>query len=409
MTLNASHALAGAAFLAPPLAVVAPLGLAPLLAATALAVLLARIRDGRHQPLRAKPVAVLFGLVVVLSLVSALWSIVPSLTLARTPQLLAALACGWLLLDAALGLGHTARQRVGRLLVAGFVVALALLAIERLADFPIRRLHGDAQTDLISLTVPYKRALTVLAIMVWPAALVLWRRRPVHAALLLAATFGVLLMYDGGSARSALLFGLAVAGVAALAPQAAARGLAGLLIVYIAAAPLLHGRLLEPKTMGITMPAPGQPGHPFLARSGYHRLLIWHFTAERIAERPALGWGFDSARAIPGGKQNLDWAEQAMPLHPHNAVLQIWLELGLGGGVLLGILVGWALSRLGGSAWPRPDKAAALAVTASLAGVACLSYGVWQSWWMAAMLLAVALTAALVGGPATPRAAAATG
>ena len=35
--------------------------------------------------------------------------------------------------------------------------------------------------------------------------------------------------------------------------------------------------------------------------SAGHRLLIWSFTGNRIAEHPVLGWGLDSSRAIPGG------------------------------------------------------------------------------------------------------------
>ena len=35
--------------------------------------------------------------------------------------------------------------------------------------------------------------------------------------------------------------------------------------------------------------------------SAGHRLEIWHFAGQRIAERPLLGWGLDASRAIPGG------------------------------------------------------------------------------------------------------------
>ncbi len=67
---------------------------------------------------------------------------------------------------------------------------------------------------------------------------------------------------------------------------------------------------------------------PWIKYSGIHRLLIWRFTADRIAERPALGWGMDASRALPGGKTDLAQlfpdagllpGSEALPLHPHDA------------------------------------------------------------------------------------------
>ena len=72
-----------------------------------------------------------------------------------------------------------------------------------------------------------------------------------------------------------------------------------------------------------------------LPRSTYHRLLVWGFTADRIEERPVLGWGLNASRAVPGGAKSLDVSEPALPLHPHNAALQWRLELGI-----LGVLFG---------------------------------------------------------------------
>ena len=63
-----------------------------------------------------------------------------------------------------------------------------------------------------------------------------------------------------------------------------------------------------------------------------------------VFQRPLLGWGLDTSRAIPGGTDLrpihyiVPWSDkpithpdQNLPLHPHNAALQIWLELGLFG------------------------------------------------------------------------------
>ena len=396
--LRVAHVLAAAAAVAPALAALAPLGLAPLLVVAALAALALRIRHAPRRPWRLKPLAALFALLVAFGLVSAIWSIGPAASIRQSLQLLAVLACGWVLLDAAVALGHEDRRRVGDLLVAGITVAIGILAVERVADFPIRRLTGYMPADPVALLTSYKRGLTVLVLLVWPAALVLWCRQRASAALLAVAVLGILLVYDGGSARFAALLALVVAGAAMLAARAVARTLAALLVVYIAAAPLLHLRLLDAATLGIDAPKAEDAHLGSVPRSGYHRLLIWHFAAVRIAERPVLGWGLDAARAIPGGDRLLDRSEQAMPLHPHNVALQVWLELGLPGAVLLGMLVGWTMGRVNAASWPRVDKAAALGLAAATAAVANLSYGIWQSWWLAAMLLTAAFGAAVLSG-----------
>src|SRR5205814_7090354 len=75
--------------------------------------------------------------------------------------------------------------------------------------------------------------------------------------------------------------------------------------------------------------------------SAAHRLEIWGFVAERVRQRPVTGWGLDAARRLPGGTtpvvihhcdetgrpNGIALSHQPLPLHPHNAVLQVGLEL----------------------------------------------------------------------------------
>ena len=113
--------------------------------------------------------------------------------------------------------------------------------------------------------------------------------------------------------------------------------------------------------------------------------MIWSFAGERIAERPLAGWGLDAARGIPGGKDPIRPGETWLPLHPHNAPLQVWLELGVPGAVLFALLVALPWYGLAVVPWPRIFVAAAgtslaIALIASLA-----TYGIWQEWWVATL------------------------
>jgi O-antigen ligase len=82
---------------------------------------------------------------------------------------------------------------------------------------------------------------------------------------------------------------------------------------------------------------------------------------------------------------------QVLPLHPHNGALQVWLELG-GIGALIAAALAWSL---GGAAARSRCPPAAAGALASAAVTAMLSFGAWQAWWIAAMLLAAAVCAGL--------------
>ncbi len=135
-----------------------------------------------------------------------------------------------------------------------------------------------------------------------------------------------------------------------------------------------------------------------------HRLKIWRFVADVIAERPLAGWGLNASRELPGGNVEIAPGANRLPLHPHNAFLQVWVELGAIGvalGAALGITALWAAMTLrppaAGDA--RCARASALALIASGSLVAGVAYGIWQGWWMAALWLAAGFMAA-IGGPA---------
>ncbi len=79
-----------------------------------------------------------------------------------------------------------------------------------------------------------------------------------------------------------------------------------------------------------------------------------------------------------------------MGVHPHNASLQIWLELGGLGALLTAILV-IALWRIIGALTDPAARAGATAMLLSALTVANLSFGIWQTWWMATLTAAAVL------------------
>jgi O-antigen ligase len=107
------------------------------------------------------------------------------------------------------------------------------------------------------------------------------------------------------------------------------------------------------------------------------RLGIWRFAADRVAEHPWRGWGLDAARAFG----------DSIPLHPHDGAVQVWLELGLPGAVMVTAL--WlGLLRRVGAAPDRLQRAAAAGAMSAYLAIGAVSFGVWQPWWLAVGILA---------------------
>ncbi len=134
------------------------------------------------------------------------------------------------------------------------------------------------------------------------------------------------------------------------------------------------------------------------------RLEAWSYAAGRIGERPLVGWGFDASRTMTE-TITFDGADvPAMPLHPHNAGLHLWLETGLVGAALAAALVlaiARAVARAPGLT--REQAVAACASAAAYAAMAQASYGVWQEWWVATIAWAAAASA--LTGPGAERSA----
>lgn len=185
----------------------------------------------------------------------------------------------------------------------------------------------------------------------------------------------------------ALIGAILAVAAAALLGKRSIRVLITLGAIYLIAMPLIIELLPSPAEIADAVAASG------LNPNETHRLYIWSFTTEKILDHPWLGWGMDAARSLDPEHQTVPWGAKMMPLHPHNAALQIWLELGLAGAVLaVGLMIHLfaSLKRL------APGSAILLATIGLIAAYAIyggLAFGVWQSWWIA---LAWLLTAAQV-------------
>lgn len=378
------------AVLVPPLALILPLSLSAVLPGFAAVTVIAawRRRDWPAPPLPAIGLAIAF---LAWALASAGWSPAPGAAL-RTAGVIAGLAASglWLVALARAAAAET-RGRIGAALLVGVVLAVALLLAEALSAALLPR-------SLAALLWPGPRAFesfrlnrgaSLLAILVWPAALIAWRR---HGALasgaLVAAAALAVVASDSMASGLAIAAGALGGGLAIMLGRRAVPIAAATVVVLVLAAPFA------------TAPIRPYAGDFRYTDSISHRASVWVFAAEKIAERPLAGWGLDASRRIPGGDAHPPGRDvpglQLMPLHPHDFALQWWLELGLVGALLGAALVAAALLAMRG--WDRPSRIAGLAAAAAALAVAGVGYGIWQAWWMATLWI----IAVLVASVATP-------
>jgi O-antigen ligase len=378
--------------LLPPLLALVPHGAAPLAAFAGLcaAGLIAANPPYEFRALRC-PAAIL-GALVLWGALSAAWSIDPGRSLLIGARL-AGLSAAALALAAAAS-RIAAPRRLTFLLFFGTAIGIALALYDLASTGALSRLisiRGFAAPRLNQIAA-------WLTLLVLPAAALLVCRGHRLLALIAAAGLAVTVYaLDDTTAKIALGLSLPAAALFYLRRGAVARIAAAIAMLAILTAPLTLPRLAHLPSVFATADA-------FKGSAG-HRLLIWSFTGDRIAERPLFGWGLDSARSIPGGKVEIRPGQDWLPLHPHDAALQLWLELGAPGAALFALLVAMLWLRLGKAPWPRLYAAAAGgSLTAALA-IALSSWGIWEEWWLGTLGLALFVTLVMARA-ATPPAAA---
>ena len=274
------------------------------------------------------------------------------------------------------------RERASRLLVWAVAAAAVLMLVEVYLGQPLSRLAqgrlpGDGGPPLL-----LNRSLAVMAAFVWPAAAWCWVRGQRAAAFtLIAAHALVAASGSSASARLGLISGSVMWLLAWWRPRLGLNILAGTFLTSVLMWPLL----------AIFLDHLGLATADWLFGSARHRVEMWSFATSKIAEAPIFGWGLNASRFLGEGLVTRDMLLNGQPvalmtLHPHNAMLQLWLELGAVGVFMVaiaGVAVLIQIARI-------PDIARVPQVAGFMAAVmmASTAYGAWQVWWINTLGLA---------------------
>lgn len=407
---------------APMICLLAPKGTVPLLILTVLAAGAAYLRQFGGLPRPPWPLALTLGALVAWTLLGALWSLYPEETFWRALRAGGLMILGLFLFCFLRPLSHAARDHALRWLMAGWLLAMAVALVEVSFGFPILNgVKGSTGSDYHDLS-RLNRGMTAFVIFSWPLAAYLTARAKGWLAVLLLLGLGLVLTFmQSAAAILALLAGSVAFVLCRLHPKAWLALTALILAVAYLGSPAISKALYG---NGLSQ----AEWLPYTARSRIH---IWNFTAERIMERPMIGWGLDSGREMPNfgvlpfaeserlrlsqvqpakragdGKttddnlanENAD-RSGVIALHPHNGPLQLLLDLGYVGAGLAYLFLCFLVRPINGLG--RGRQAFALATFVSTFAIAATAYGLWQNQWLA-LMAAGAVALALVSATSRP-------
>lgn len=329
-----------------------------------------------------KYISLFLGLIACLSFASFLWAEFPQNALDRSYSTAGILFSGFILLAVASHVPKVEEWPLKRLamITAALLSALGLFFFaENALFFPI----GHAALGDEFASSMWNRSLVVFAMLYAPAlyllhkALGMGRPFAVSAGLLTLCMGAGLWMAQSQSAQIMFL----IAFLAYFASFFLRRIL--LIITAVAVIALTLSAPLIPKVL--EQKFAGAQGDFITSASLPHRIEVWNFVAEKIHDRPLLGYGVESVRSMKSA-QVMPHIKSDSILHPHNAFLQVWVETGALGALLTCALLLFILFRISRSS--RQDEPLYYAVFISSLSLLATGYGLWQSWQMG-LLLAV--------------------
>ena len=351
----------------------------------ALAAVSPRVLLERYRVMARTGTALLFGFVACLAVASLAWTIDTGATTRGITEALPELLFGWAL---AAAWPLVLRPHHFGLLKFGLIAAAVLILFEASAAMPLHRLVG-ARAEYPDL----KRSAVPLVILLWPSLDYCFARgERLWALLQVAAALAAALAAHSSASVLAVVLACAVYAAARFAPRA----------VFSAAVAVAFGLVLLAPWTGTLVNAALSP-HARALLSEQHadiRIGLWRNFEGHVADRLWFGHGFNASSKVANevDVEHASDIDMTWNVHPHNAALQIWVELGIVG--VLGLTAAisfcaWKLARL-----TNRQRASRLAFTAANAAVALVGLNAWIPWWLAVATLGLVCFAQLRNGAA---------
>lgn len=363
---------------------------------------LAGLYYSRKQSLSAlpKPLIAILLMIPLWGLVTSFWAEYPLSSLTASLKVLTLVILGIYWCRLTLSLPQSTRKSLITSLIAGLLLGILFLISDIWLGNPWQYFWQKTSAKAFS------QGSLIISLAAWPAALWVLRRpyafywRVGLLICLLSSLFWVLLQIDCDTSFLGLFMGICIFLGTLCLPRLTSWGMRFFIPVLIASFPFISLFAFKPEHIPTY--------NIYLQSTSYiDRLYLWNDVATTILDHPWGGLGMDGTRYHEKTKNTRDWSfidqtgnqhkvqTQCFPIHPHNAILQLWLELGLLG-FILGILLAYqVLQQVYRSSLPPIEKAVSAGLFTGTFLIMWVSLGFWQNWWISGLWVIIGLTIAM--------------
>lgn len=347
-----------------------------------------------------------------LAILSAAWAPDPSYSFCKSWKIAAILISGVFPLMAARAVTSDTLHKHGIITALALTCSLAaiIISFEYSSNFLLTRIVTRVPDDIIQWPASIKmgflmnRSSVFLVLLCLPTLLMLRtcdmpKHRKNALSALMAFTVGLVLLTTQSQTAQ-------IAAVVALPMffYPARKRLARRAMLYSVLCAMLVAPLLAvPAQRYLIATGANDAQQGFLIDASIpHRVEVWKFVSEQIFKSPLYGHGVESTRSLRAGYIMKHMRSDSV-IHPHNAVLQIWVEFGMIGIALAMAFVMWLILRL--DTLPAALQRYHSMFFIVMLGVLSMGYGLWQVWLigMIQTLVALALMAARMTGADIPK------
>jgi O-antigen ligase len=332
-----------------------------------------------------KKLAVFFFGIVVWGALSSCWAMDGSYTAERAIKIAGILLPALALFASSQSLPAQMPNKDRLAAIAVYVCALAgtILFFEYFSKFFLTRsvigMRLEDMPEKMRNGFVINRSTVLLTAASLPAALLVWTsglekiKKNMLLCVLFVPVLACLCVTDSQTAQIAGALGILMAFFPSHRKKAR-RILMSVILVMMFAAPFL----IKPSYEAFFANTDEIAKDSFIQRASIpHRLEVWDFATDKIFERPLFGHGMDSMRFIKADHVMKHMNSNTV-MHPHNAVLQIWLEFGGAGIIAAMVFVFFLFQRI--DALPALQQRYYMLLFLVMLSILTTGYGLWQAW-----------------------------
>lgn len=382
MTVNSIQMLLILLAIAPTLSLFSGLAITPVFMLCTIVPLYQTIKAKRWEIYYNTPITHAALALLGWMLLSVTWSIEPIRSLEYTAKLSLAFLGGTSFIYYLYERTPEEKNTILHTFCYGVLIALAVTFIEPLSNGAITtfiRAELMGKKDIVFQMYMLNRGATFLALAAWPVTCyLLTKKKPVPALIVCVLVVIMTAQLASLAATLGIIIGMAAMFWIRLTKAIGQKCLRRGIYFIILAIPFI----------ALTIKPADIAEHVTLPPSAEHRLYIWEFVSHKAEEHPWLGTGIHTSKYLK--QHTAQWPEskwEVLPSHPHNMVLQIWLELGWIG-VLLYL---WLISATIHTLQWRSNTAITMGWLTTGLIIASTAFAAWQMWWVGTIVITAAL------------------